>query len=142
MKIKKGDKEEKLEALRNAVLNSALKSSIEEDMQLMFLNLLDSFTVYHLKILMLIYNPNEYLKKTNKKPLEENADLINLIEYAIPELNENFYKAIWNDLYTKNLFDTSSTNLFSTYLNWKDPRTTEFGDNFVLFIKGPESDVN
>ena len=48
-------KEVKLDALRAAVLNAALDSKMEDELQLMFLNLVDSFTVYHLKILMLMH---------------------------------------------------------------------------------------
>jgi hypothetical protein len=135
--------EEKLEALRNAVLNSALETSIEEDMQLMFLNLIDSFTVYHMKILLLIHNPNKYLKNINKKPLDNHSTLIELIEYAFPELDgqEVFFKAIWNDLYNRNLFETSSTNMFSIYTNWRDPKTSELGNKFVLFMKSPLENI-
>ena len=42
---------EKLEALRNAVLNVAISRSPSEDLQLIFLNLIDRFTPMHLNIL-------------------------------------------------------------------------------------------
>lgn len=40
--------EEKLEALRNAVLNAALPNPPDDDLQLMFLNFVDTFTPWHL----------------------------------------------------------------------------------------------
>jgi hypothetical protein len=42
---------EKLEALRNAVLNSAEKNALDEDIKLMFVSLIDTFTPWHLRIL-------------------------------------------------------------------------------------------
>jgi hypothetical protein len=41
-------KEQKLEALRNAVLNSSIPCSLEDDVLAMFLNWIDGFTALHL----------------------------------------------------------------------------------------------
>lgn len=43
--------QEKMEALRNAVLNATLPNAPEEDLQLMFLTIVDSLTPSHLKLL-------------------------------------------------------------------------------------------
>jgi hypothetical protein len=48
---------EKLEALPNAVLNVATSKSLDEEKQLIFLGLVDIFTVTHLEILRLFVNP-------------------------------------------------------------------------------------
>lgn len=48
--------EEKLEALRNAVVNSALGLTPSDDLQAIFLNLVDSFTPTHLRILRYFQN--------------------------------------------------------------------------------------
>jgi len=56
-------REEKLKALRTAVLNSALPNSIEEDKQLIFLRILDNLTVLDLDILREIYN--YYMRPTD-----------------------------------------------------------------------------
>lgn len=57
MKTNSKDKE-KLEALRNAVLNIALGNSPADDLQAIFLNLVDSFTTVHLQLLRLYLHPN------------------------------------------------------------------------------------
>jgi len=49
---------EKLEALRNAVLNIALGHAPAEDLQAIFLNLVDSFTPVHLQLLRFFQHPN------------------------------------------------------------------------------------
>jgi hypothetical protein len=57
---------EKLEALRNAVVNSVLPSSADDDIKLMFLDLVDELKVSHLRLLRLLYEPNKYSnEKTN-----------------------------------------------------------------------------
>ena len=43
--------QEKLDALRNAVLNAALMPTIHEAQQQMFISLLDGFTAWHLRLL-------------------------------------------------------------------------------------------
>ena len=48
--------EEKLEALRNAVVNSATGIAPEDDMRSFFLNLVDTFTPTHLRILRFFQN--------------------------------------------------------------------------------------
>jgi hypothetical protein len=47
---------EKIDALRNAVANSALGNAPEEDVQSLFLNFVEEFTPTHLQILKLIQN--------------------------------------------------------------------------------------
>jgi hypothetical protein len=49
---------EKLEALRNAVLNVALGNAPADDLQSIFLNLVDSFTPVHLQLLRFFQHPN------------------------------------------------------------------------------------
>jgi hypothetical protein len=132
--------EEKLDALRNAVLNSTLESTIEDDVELMFINLLDSFTVNHLKILLLMESPEKYLIKIGKELPNRPGSLVRFIEYAFPELDsqEDVIKAVWNDLYNRTLLDTSDVNVsFSTNADWRYARTTELGNKFISFIKRP-----
>jgi hypothetical protein len=53
--------QEKLEALRNAVLNAALPGAPEEDFQSMFLQFIDDLTPWHLVILKKILDPKKEL---------------------------------------------------------------------------------
>lgn len=52
----RNSQQEKLDALRNAVLNSATPQPIEESRQQMFLNLVDVLTAWHIRILKLLSN--------------------------------------------------------------------------------------
>jgi hypothetical protein len=51
---------EKLEALRNAVLNIALSKSLDDEKQIVFLNLIETFSETHLELLKLFDNPAAY----------------------------------------------------------------------------------
>jgi hypothetical protein len=50
--------EDKLEALRNAVVNFAIGTAPQDDLRSVFLNLIDSFTPTHLRILKFFQNPS------------------------------------------------------------------------------------
>lgn len=65
---------EKLEALKNAVLNSALKTAPEDDYKILFLSFIDNFTIAHVKLLKFFYDlPNSpnYFFKLNQIRIEE-----------------------------------------------------------------------
>ena len=51
---------EKMEALRNAVLNAALPNAPDDDLQLMFLDFVDTFTTWHLRILRFYNDPERW----------------------------------------------------------------------------------
>lgn len=49
--------EEKLTALRNAILNAALPNPIQEDLQVIFLNWINRLSNYHIKVLIFLDDP-------------------------------------------------------------------------------------
>jgi len=130
--------EEKLEALRNAVLNSALRDSLEENLRLIFLNHVDYFTPLHLLLLRLI---SEATKKTF---VDRNKIGRKIVQ------TENFGKRGEGFKY---LFDEIAADLRSRALikqdvghsvwiscdehqGWYDP-ITSLGEMFLQFIKSP-----
>jgi hypothetical protein len=52
--------EEKLQALQNAVVNTAQRIDVEETLQLLFLNTVDALTPLHLKVLKYLNNPSQW----------------------------------------------------------------------------------
>jgi hypothetical protein len=56
----KTHRKEKLEALRNAILNIALGHSPTDDLQAIFLSLVDSFTPVHLEVLRYFQHQNDF----------------------------------------------------------------------------------
>jgi hypothetical protein len=63
---------EKLEALRNAVVNSVFPSSADDDIKLVFIDLIDELKVSQLRLLRILYEPDRYSK--------EETDFLNELE--------------------------------------------------------------
>lgn len=128
--------DEKLEALRNAVLNSALNISIEEDIQLMFLNFVNSFTATHLKILLVIHDPHKYVKKFGS---EGYHDLDSYIVHLLPELSgqRGFYRFIYEDLFKQNLLIKDKNGFHTNEKNFP-PMLTHLGRDFITFVTQPK----
>jgi hypothetical protein len=132
--------QEKLGALRNAIVNSALPRSPHEDLQLMFINFIDSFTPWHLRILSLLNDPRIVLRQKGIPPPSwSSAGLRSLIFLAYPELKprEDFLIQIIRDLYSRGLIrsDSIGTNMSESAVF--DSQTTDMGTEFCLFVSLP-----
>lgn len=131
---------EKLEALRNAILNSALPNPPEEDLQLMFLNFVDLFTTWHFRILMFLNKPIVWAEKHGVRfPPTLEDYLGETLEIAFPELKgkKDFYTLIENDLDIRELISIGNPRrpIAKPYL----PKsfTTDIGKQFIKFITPP-----
>jgi hypothetical protein len=130
----------KLDALRNAVLNSALPGSPDSSTQLMFISFIDRFTEWHIQILSLFSDPLRWATKHGVAFPEVMAGgLSHILLHAFPELNgrEPFYRQIWTDLNGSGLLNTPSLGGTMTWNGLVAKRTTEFGDQFLRFISEP-----
>lgn len=133
----KNHEKEKIEALRNAVINSALPDAPNDIKQQLFLNLVDSCTSWHIALLKLFQNPL-YWAQVNKHefPSWERGLISSVIEDAFPELqNQNaLYSIVWNELYRNSLLNTDGIGTPMIYSSMLAKRTTPIGDEFVKFI--------
>jgi hypothetical protein len=133
--------EEKLNALRNSLLNIAINkpADVEEAIQHLFLNYIDAFSIYHLKILKCLDNTKDWFKqnKLGNKKLPSMGGVADLLKIAFPELKREFYDQIVKDLIDKGLLqDFAPHSLMSnpgTVSTW----TTDMGKRFLAFITSP-----
>ena len=141
-------REEKREALRNAVLNSALPNAPDESQQQMFLQLIDTLTVWHLRILKLYADPRKWLREQGKAEprygFQGGRD--QLLFDAYPELkgHRDLYDQAVKELGYHGLFPTTTSNIDvvmdgdSALSNF----STEWGKQFIAFVTAPpESDA-
>lgn len=131
---------EKREALKNAILNSALPNPPEESLQRMFLALIDTLTVWHLKLLDLFNDPPAYIKRHNLRFGNASAGAMShLIEIAFPELKgrRELYDLIWEDLFSRALVTTDGLHTMMTGSGIISKRTTEIGKLFLGYVKNP-----
>ncbi|MHC4791264.1 MAG: hypothetical protein ACYS8Y_07485 [Planctomycetota bacterium] len=117
-------REEKLEALRNVVLNAARPNAIEENLQLVFLNVVDSLTPSHIKVLKLLYY---------KTPQTELADY---------ESKSTFYGNIKSDLENRGLLLSYKALTLAQICRSSARCLTDLGEQFIKFISSPFGDKN
>jgi hypothetical protein len=131
---------EKLEALRNAVLNSALPNPPEEDLQLIFINWVDELTTWDLRILRLFDGPIKWGEENNKKmPTHWYIGSIDqVLEYAYPELagKKELYSQFYNNLNSRGLAGLTSGMMSAQGM--VESRTTPIGRQFLQFITSPK----
>lgn len=133
---------EKLDALRNAVLNAALPQAPEESLQQHFINLIDTFTVWHLRLLDLFHDPRVWFETNGISPpvFALSSSLERLIIVAWPELQNRyeFLIVIVDELNTKGLFAGAGLRTMMSASGAYEKRTTEMGGQFLAFIKAPQ----
>lgn len=136
----KTSNQEKREALKNAILNSALPTSPEESLQKMFLSLIDTLTVWHLKLLELFNDPSAYLEKNKIQFTGYSMGApSHLVENALPEMKgrRDLYDLIWKDLYSRSLVTTEHLHVTMTGSGIIAKRTTEIARLFLAYVKNP-----
>ena len=131
---------EKLEALRNAVLNAALPNAPEEDLQLMFLNYIDSLTTWHLAILKFLDNPREWGERHGiTYPDWHMGGASAALEHAFPDLRgkRDLYDVFVRDLHSRGLIGTDNLHVTGTGDSILASRTTTMGQQLIKFITSP-----
>ena len=128
---------EKLEALRNAVRNSALPSCPSDDYRQMFLNFVDRSTVTHIRMLRFADDPAGWFKSTNTQfPGYKLGDISGVVDAALPELigHARLREATWDELWSRGLI-SPHLNLDSKGPDDTFERlTTDMGADLVRFI--------
>ncbi|MDO8613834.1 MAG: hypothetical protein Q7R32_13600 [Dehalococcoidia bacterium] len=129
--------EEKLEALRNAVVNVAARSAPEEDLQLMFLDFVDTFTPWHLRILKFLDDPKAWGEEhgINYPNITAGSPAM-ILESAFLDLTsrKDFYGQVVRDLHARGLLSVESLGGVMTREGVMASRTTGLGRQFLQFI--------
>lgn len=133
--------DEKILALRNSILNTALSIDIDENEQLMFLNLIDAFTPLHLMILR-FYSNREGAKPISLQPSGIMDVIDHELEEKYPELKGKWdiYYAIVKELYNNGLIDTKQVRGIHPDIEDRRIRNsylTPRGERFLKFISPP-----
>lgn len=122
--------DEKIEYLANAVLNSA-EISLEEEKMIIFLSLLDQYTVSHIKILDYFNNPKKYGADASNYMMGSPKDIL---FQKLPELNTPLFNKMFKDLYQDGMVTSDSLNGTMTGSGMVAKRTSALGDEFLNFI--------
>lgn len=123
--------DEKMAYLANSVINS-LNPNINEEKLIVFLDLLDRYTVSHIKIIYFFFNPKRF------DGIDSNSYMIGspstLLFHVYPELNNDFFKKIYDDLYNDGMVTLENLNISMTGSGMVEKRTTVIADEFLQFI--------
>jgi hypothetical protein len=134
--------QEKLEALRNAVLNAATPNAPDDDLQLMFLDAVDTLTTWHLRMLTYLDNPRKWAAEHSLQfPSYSMGGAAEPLERAFPELQgrREFYDLLYNELANRGFLSGTATSLHITVTGdgMLASRTTEIGKQFIRYITSP-----
>lgn len=145
--------QEKLEALRNAMLNAALPESPDDSVQLVFLSYVDRFTEWHLRSLRFLQDPRALVGEVDPKdywrPIGDKgastytATETEYVASAFPEVeaHQDLIMQIRRDLNSCGLskWDPFGPGTPEKFLNvFYRRKTTDFGDAFIDFISEPD----
>lgn len=128
---------EKIEALRNAVLNSAAPGAPDADTQAIILNLVDRFTPSHLRLLTLWDDPPAWFSSHGLTPPAAGmaGSRTQTVEAGLPEMRgrKDVYLRVANELNSADLLTAKLSGMVSP-TSLMDRLTTDFGRQFVAFI--------
>jgi hypothetical protein len=126
--------QEKLDALRNAVLNSPLGKTPGENLQLVFLNLIDGFTELHIRLLFIAHHMDDH-RKHFPPDLWEPMAMSEMLDKTMPEVPQELWKYVANDLSAKNLTDISYDSIVVPSAGTS--HLTDLGVQLAEFITSP-----
>jgi hypothetical protein len=130
--------EEKLSALRGAVLHSALPNGPEEQLQLMFLQFVDELTPTHLAILALFNGPVQWMQQHQVQyPGWGLGGVSSVVEHCFPALRgkREVYEQVVRDLQTRGLIHQGQfLNITMTGNGMVESRTTDIGRAFIAYV--------
>lgn len=131
----------KREALRNAVLKSALAEAPDETKRHMFLTLVDEFTEWHLRLLELFCDPPAWFNSRGRSVAEQMlvGSLMRVLTDAYPEAEEHqdLLDLIAKDLHRRGLMGPDGLRAMISARGATAKNTTTLGDEFLMFIKSP-----
>ena len=135
---------EKLEALKNAVLNTAMPNAPEEDYQLMFLNFVDSLTEGHLRMLKILddYRAQQPRNRSGGVQIEfidkSNENAVSARK-VLPDMGvrQAFHDQVLRDLQRRGLLkiDMGYDSHLIQKIVYAQP--TDLGKQLLAFINSP-----
>lgn len=135
-------KEEKLEALRSAVLNLALgKLNLDEVLRSSFFTYIDRFTPAHVAVLKLLADPRSSPEAARVAEQMMAGGPIEVIKAGRPSgMSDAALQRVLADLAREDLAETGGLNTTVSQASLLSKRSTAAGDAFLRFIADPLTD--
>lgn len=127
--------EEKRDALRNAVINTALEVEESQAWRLIFVNRLADLQPAHLHLLSFLADPRGGLEERGITPPDIYAGgRSSLVELAVPTWGRPFYDQLYGDLARMSLTGGAGLHTTMTGAGVYQSELTEQGRRFLAFI--------
>lgn len=130
--------DEKLQALRCAVLHAGLPNGPDEQLQLMFLQFVDELSPAHLSLLALFDGPVRWMERNNiRNPGWSMGGPSTVVEHCFPSLRgrNEVYEQIIRDLQARGLIHQGQfLNVTMTGNGMVESRTTQIGRAFIAYV--------
>lgn len=128
---------EKLDAFRAMILNSAIRKDASEDEKEYFINLVNSLSSLHIRILKFLTRPIDYLQENNISREKIQGGFSTFMPIAVPGVDLEVIKSAFHDLYQSGLINTDKS-IFSTMtsgqgLQLLGNRGAKLGDKFIAY---------
>jgi hypothetical protein len=134
--------QEKKEAARGAVLNTAIGRTPDEDTHMILLDMIDSLPPFHLRILKFFEDPEAWGRAHNIQYPDMGmmgGSPSTALEFGIPELRgrRDFYDRVVKDLLIRGLLGTEQLHVMMTGHGAMAGRTTPLGTQLIRLITSP-----
>ncbi|WP_421445732.1 hypothetical protein [Agrobacterium tumefaciens] len=133
----KTSRHEKLEALRNGILNIAAGQTIDEVLRGTFFSYIDRFSPAHIRVLKLLSDPASSAEMREFAQNTYMGSQLSGLQKATPFLDLGGLKRILADLDREGLADTGSLNAMGTSQGLLSKRSNNDGDAFLRFVANP-----
>jgi hypothetical protein len=138
--------QERLEAFRGILINSVLPTSLSQDQQEFFLNLVERLSVIHLRILRFMAFPRSYLEAMGIPENLIHGGFSDFFPIALPDVGLEVIRSAFADLHALGLISTDA-HIFNTMtagqgLNLLGDRVTPLGKDFIGFCQAPTRQGN
>ena len=123
--------DEKVEYLANGVLHTC-NVDLDEEKLIVFMDMLEKYTISHIKILIFFSNPRAY--EGMDRYLNCIGSPTTPLFDIYPELENGMFKKLHSDLYYDGLLTSDNFNVTVTGAGMLAKRTSPLADEFLKFI--------
>lgn len=132
----------KVDALRNAVLNTACGVSIEDTNRHIYIRMVDEFAPAHLRLLRVFHEPERALgqRADHYRQLSLGGSLMQVVSDVMPDLagDQSLLTQLTRDLESRGLISGGNLMTVMTAAGLLTSRTTARGKDFLAFVMPPE----
>lgn len=140
--VAENPQQEKIEAFRGILVNSAIRKDLNEEEKEYFLNLAQNLSVLHIRILKFMATPEVYLEVAGIPQEKIRGGFSNFFPVAIPGIQLEVIRSAFGDLYRYGLINTDQS-IFGTMTSGQGlrllrGRVSSLGSRFIDFCTVPQ----